>query len=162
MFYENKKQETTEIEDAEDPMMAPKQAASSKPSQDRIKCERKMLTIQEKVRLLAMIKDGKKIVEVARHFSLNESTVRYIRKEEKKIRATASITFNKEAKNAPSTFQRLMDEFFVGLDEGLSMMIGSSIDDLIVFSKNQEWCWIPSDRSVKRKREFWLKILAGK
>ncbi|KAL1141025.1 hypothetical protein AAG570_000951 [Ranatra chinensis] len=47
-----------------------------------------MLTIQEKVRLLDMI--TKKIMEVARHFNLNESTVRYIRKEEKNIRATAT------------------------------------------------------------------------
>ena len=79
--------------------MATKRAASSKPSQDKTKCQKKMLTIQEKVRLLGMIKDGKKIVEVAGHFNLNEFTLRYIHKEEKKIHATASITFNKEAKS---------------------------------------------------------------
>ena len=62
--------------------MVPKRAASSKPSEDKTKRQRKMLTIQGKVKLLDMIKDGKKIVEVACHFDLNESSVRSIRKEE--------------------------------------------------------------------------------
>jgi hypothetical protein len=47
------------------PMIAPKRAASSKSSQDKTKCQRKMLTILKKVRLLDMIKGGKKIVEVS-------------------------------------------------------------------------------------------------
>jgi DNA-binding NarL/FixJ family response regulator len=65
--------------------MASNRAASSKPSHDKTMCRRKMLTILQKVRLLDMIKDGQKIVEVARYFKLNESTVRQIRKKEKKI-----------------------------------------------------------------------------
>nr|KAF6398648.1 hypothetical protein HJG59_010241 [Molossus molossus] len=80
------------------PTMAPKRATSSKPSDDETKCQRKMLTIYEKVKLLDMIKDGKKIVEVAHHYDLNESIVCSICEDEKNIRATATVSFNKEAK----------------------------------------------------------------
>ncbi|KAL1115463.1 hypothetical protein AAG570_007493 [Ranatra chinensis] len=90
-----------------------KGAASSKPSQDKTKCQRKTLTVQEKVRLLDMIKYGKQIVEVACHFNLNESTIRYIRKEEKKIRTTASITFNKKAKRVVTSRNKIMVFFYV-------------------------------------------------
>ena len=66
-----------------------------------------------------MIKDGKKIVEVARHFNLNESTLRYIRKEEKKIRATASITFNEESKRVVAS----RDKFIVKTESVLAFWI---------------------------------------
>ena len=57
-----------------------------------------MLTINEKVTLLDMLKAGNSFASVARKYGLNESTVRYIKKEEAKIRKTASISFSKDAK----------------------------------------------------------------
>lgn len=65
-----------------------------------------MLTIVEKVRLLDMLKEGKRYVDVGRHYGLNESTVRYIQKKEKNIRATAKVNFNETAKRVVNTSNR--------------------------------------------------------
>ncbi|KAM9385675.1 tigger transposable element-derived protein 1-like [Pholidichthys leucotaenia] len=56
------------------------------------------MTVDEKVKLLDMLKAGRSYASVARHYGLNESTVRYIKKDEVKIRKTASITFSKDTK----------------------------------------------------------------
>ena len=77
--------------------MAPKRAATSKASGTQPKRQRKVMTIAEKVELLDMLKAGRSSAAVGRHYGI-ESTVRYIKKDEKKIRQTASISFNKEAK----------------------------------------------------------------
>uniref|UniRef100_A0A667YR71 HTH CENPB-type domain-containing protein n=1 Tax=Myripristis murdjan TaxID=586833 RepID=A0A667YR71_9TELE len=59
---------------------------------------RKMLTIAQKVGLLDMLKEGRSYVAVGHHYGINESSVRYIKKEENNIRTTAAISFNKDAK----------------------------------------------------------------
>ncbi|XP_055078751.1 tigger transposable element-derived protein 1-like [Periophthalmus magnuspinnatus] len=59
---------------------------------------RKMLTIAEKVVLLDKLKEGRSYAAVGRLYGINESSVRYIKKEENNIRRTAAITFNKDAK----------------------------------------------------------------
>ncbi|XP_051934853.1 tigger transposable element-derived protein 1-like isoform X3 [Hippocampus zosterae] len=82
------------------PTMAPKHPAPPKASGRKLKRHRKMLTIQEKIKLLDMLREGRSYASVARHYGLNESTVRCIRKEEKKIRYTASVSFNRSAKRA--------------------------------------------------------------
>ncbi|XP_039598433.1 tigger transposable element-derived protein 1-like [Polypterus senegalus] len=66
------------------------------------KCQRKMLTIAEKVQLLDMLKQGKSYAAVGRHYGINESTVRYIKKDEKSIRSTAAVSFNQGAKRIVS------------------------------------------------------------
>ncbi|CAI9719908.1 transposable element-derived 1-like [Octopus vulgaris] len=77
--------------------MAPKHAASSKAGTEP-KCKQRMMTIGEKVKLLDMLKEGRTFAAVAYHFSMNESTVRYIKKDEANIRKMAVITYNKSAK----------------------------------------------------------------
>ncbi|XP_066958779.1 tigger transposable element-derived protein 1-like [Macrobrachium rosenbergii] len=77
--------------------MAPKHAASSKAGTEP-KCHQRMMMITEKMKLLDMLKEGRKFVAVACHFGMNESTIRYIYKDEAKTRKTAAITFNKSAK----------------------------------------------------------------
>uniref|UniRef100_A0A671XX33 DDE-1 domain-containing protein n=1 Tax=Sparus aurata TaxID=8175 RepID=A0A671XX33_SPAAU len=62
------------------------------------KRQRKMLTIAQKVGLLDMLKEGKSYAAVGRHYGINESSVRYKKKEENNIRTTAAISFNKDAK----------------------------------------------------------------
>ncbi|XP_017165864.1 tigger transposable element-derived protein 1-like isoform X2 [Poecilia reticulata] len=62
------------------------------------KRKRKMLTIAQKVELLDMLKEGKSYAAVGRHFEINESSVRSIKKEEKNIRTTAAVSFNQNAK----------------------------------------------------------------
>ena len=43
----------------------------------------KMLPISDKVKLLDMLREGKSYAAVARHYGVNESSVRYIKKKEK-------------------------------------------------------------------------------
>ncbi|XP_070582411.1 homocysteine-responsive endoplasmic reticulum-resident ubiquitin-like domain member 2 protein isoform X1 [Erythrolamprus reginae] len=76
--------------------MAPKRCIRS--AGGDAKKTRKMLTIKEKIELLDMLKAGRSNVDVDRHYGINKSTVRYIRKDEKKIRQTSQITFNNAAK----------------------------------------------------------------
>ncbi|KAL1123671.1 hypothetical protein AAG570_001444 [Ranatra chinensis] len=62
-------------------------------------------------------------------------------------------------KNAPTTFQRLMDEFLEGLDEGAIQVY---MDDIIVFSRSEQE---HSERLVQllgRLKEFGLKVLREK
>uniref|UniRef100_A0A8C6K7Y5 HTH psq-type domain-containing protein n=1 Tax=Nothobranchius furzeri TaxID=105023 RepID=A0A8C6K7Y5_NOTFU len=73
--------------------MSPVTSAATEP-----KRKRKMMTIAEKVTLLDMSNEGRSYAAVARHFGVNESKVRYIKKDESKIRKMASITFSKSAK----------------------------------------------------------------
>uniref|UniRef100_A0A8C6UUK7 DDE-1 domain-containing protein n=1 Tax=Neogobius melanostomus TaxID=47308 RepID=A0A8C6UUK7_9GOBI len=62
------------------------------------KRQRKMLTIAPKVGILDMLKEGRSYAAVGRHYRINESSVRYIKKEENNIRTTAAVSFNKDAK----------------------------------------------------------------
>ena len=54
---------------------------------------RKMLPISDKVKLLDMLREGKSYAAVARHYGINESSVRYIKKEEKKHKDDSSSQF---------------------------------------------------------------------
>ena len=58
-------------------------------------------------------------------------------------------------KNAPSTFQRMIDEFLVGLDEG---HVQAYMDDIVIFSKNHEEHRRHLGQVLDRLREFKLKI----
>ncbi|CAE1149180.1 unnamed protein product [Acanthosepion pharaonis] len=77
--------------------MAPKRAASFKAGTET-KRKRSMMTITERMKHLDMLKEGRTFAAVARHFSVNESTVRYIKKDEANIRKTAAINFNMSTK----------------------------------------------------------------
>ena len=62
-------------------------------------------------------------------------------------------------KNAPATFQRLMDEFLEGLDE---RVIQVYMDDIIVFSRNLAEHRVHLECLLKRIEEFGLKISVEK
>uniref|UniRef100_A0A3P9I863 HTH CENPB-type domain-containing protein n=1 Tax=Oryzias latipes TaxID=8090 RepID=A0A3P9I863_ORYLA len=62
------------------------------------KRQKKVLTLHEKVELLDKLKDGKSYATVGRHYGLNESTVRYIKKNEKEIRSSVASAFCGSAK----------------------------------------------------------------
>ena len=98
--------------------MPPKRPASSKSSEPESKRSKKTLTIVEKVKLLDMLKEGRTYAAVGRHFGLNESTVRYI-KDEKNIRSTAAVSFNKTAKRVVTSRNKVM----VRMESALSLWI---------------------------------------
>uniref|UniRef100_A0A3Q2YBS2 HTH psq-type domain-containing protein n=1 Tax=Hippocampus comes TaxID=109280 RepID=A0A3Q2YBS2_HIPCM len=63
------------------------------------KQKRKIMTVNEKLdNLLDMFKAGHNYTYVALHYRLNESTVHCMKKDELKIRNTASISFSKDTK----------------------------------------------------------------
>ncbi|KAJ7303222.1 hypothetical protein JRQ81_012158 [Phrynocephalus forsythii] len=62
------------------------------------KRRRKYLTIYEKVKLLDLLQERKSYAAVARHYGMNESTIRYIKKEEANIRRTIAVNHNRNAK----------------------------------------------------------------
>ena len=64
--------------------MAPKTKISPK------KKERKVLSIADKLKLLNLLENGEKVAAVARKFYINESSVRTIRDNRDKIRASAT------------------------------------------------------------------------
>ena len=78
--------------------MTPKRHAPAKDSSSKPKRKRKTMTISEKVKLLDILKEGRSFVVVARRYGVNESTVRYIKKDEANSRKTAVITVSTEAK----------------------------------------------------------------
>nr|XP_057937547.1 uncharacterized protein phf11 isoform X6 [Doryrhamphus excisus] len=69
--------------------MPPKSSTSSRVSGKR---QKKVRTLLEKVALLDMLTDGRSYAAVARHYGMNESTVRYIKKKEADIRNTVAVS----------------------------------------------------------------------
>jgi len=112
--------------------MPPKRPASSKSSEPESKRSRKTLTIVEKVKLLDMLKEGRTYAAVGRHFGLNESTVRYIKKDEKNIRSTAAVSFNKTAKRVVTSRNKVM----VRMESALSLWISDCRKNNIALDSN--------------------------
>ena len=90
------------------------------------------MTVNEKVKLLDMLKAGRSYAAVARHYNLNESTVRYIKKDEAKIRKTASITFSKDAKRVVTP----RNESIVKMETALSLWISDCREKKISLDTN--------------------------
>ena len=71
-------------------MMPPKCLASSPASSKEPKRQKNIMTQHENVELLDMVKEWKSYAAVGRHYGVNESTVRYIKKNEKAIRSSVA------------------------------------------------------------------------
>ena len=99
--------------------MPPKRPASAKASGSEPKRQRKMLTRAEKVELLDMLKEGRSFAAVGRHYGINESSVHYIKKEEKNIRKTATLNFNRTAKRVMTSRNKII----VRMENALSVWI---------------------------------------
>ena len=61
--------------------------------------KRKHLNVSEKMRVLAMINEGKSHADIARLFGVGRRTISCIKKARSRIRKTADINLNKSAKN---------------------------------------------------------------
>ncbi|XP_064421091.1 tigger transposable element-derived protein 1-like [Latimeria chalumnae] len=79
--------------------MAPKRKLMGK-SESGTKRQRKVMTLSEKIELLNMLARGESAASVGRHYGINESTVWYIRKHEKNIRASVAAGAPQSAKVA--------------------------------------------------------------
>ena len=85
------------------------------------------MTVSEKVQLLDMLKAGRSNSSVARHYGLNESTVRYLKKDKVKIRKTASLTFAKDIKRIVT----VRNEHIVKMESALSVWISDCRENKI-------------------------------
>lgn len=81
-----------------------------------------MLTIAEKVGLLDMLKEGRSYAAVRRHNGINESSVRYIKKQENYIRTTAAIRFYRDAKRVVT----VRNKTIVRMESALALWISDS------------------------------------
>ena len=77
------------------------------------------MTVNEKVKLLDMLEAGSTCSTVARIHGLNESTVRYIKKDEENIRRTASVMLCTDSKRLMSR----RNEMVVQMENALSVWI---------------------------------------
>ncbi|XP_061774524.1 tigger transposable element-derived protein 1-like [Nerophis ophidion] len=112
--------------------MASKRSVASNASPSEPKRRRKTLTIIEKVELLDMLKLGQSYTSVGRHYGINESTVRCIKKEEKNIRATAAITLNRNAKRVMTPRNKTI----VKMESVLAVWIGECKNNNIPLDAN--------------------------
>ena len=85
------------------------------------KRQRKVMTLHDKVQLLDMINEGKSYAAVGRHFGVNESTVRYIKKNEHAIRVSVDTNFCGSAKMAKS----VRNKSIVKMESALALWIES-------------------------------------
>ena len=99
--------------------MSTKRSGPTKAPAAGPKRQRKMLSIADKVKLLDMLREGKSYAAVGRHYGINESSVRSIKKEEKNIRTTAAISFNKDAKRVATVRNKTM----VRMESALALWI---------------------------------------
>uniref|UniRef100_A0A3P9A760 HTH psq-type domain-containing protein n=1 Tax=Esox lucius TaxID=8010 RepID=A0A3P9A760_ESOLU len=72
--------------------MPPKRPASAKAVGNATKLARKVMTLEEKVKVLDMLKQGQKKNAVARQFGVNESTIQSIHSCEKAIRESVATS----------------------------------------------------------------------
>ena len=114
------------------PTMSKKRSVPTNGPLDAPKRPRKMLTIAEKVKLLDMLKEGKSYAAVGRHYGINESSVRYIKKKENNIRTTAAISFNKDAKRVVTVRSKAI----VGMESALALWINDCRKKSITLDTN--------------------------
>ena len=99
--------------------MPPKRLASSKLSAKDTKRQKRVMTLEEKVEVLNMMREGRSFAEVGRHFAINESTVRYIKKNEAEIRRTVSSSICGQSK----TLSRVRSKALVRMESALAVWI---------------------------------------
>ena len=78
-------------------VMAPKRKPVDKRECGSAKRQRKVMTLCEKLELLNRLARGESAASVGRHYRINESTVRYIHKNESHIRASVAGSASQSA-----------------------------------------------------------------
>ena len=112
--------------------MPPKRTASSKPSGSKAKREKKVMSLQEKVALLDLLRDGKSFVAVSRYYQVNESTVCYIKKNEEAIRHSAAASFGSCAK----VVTKVRNNIIVRMESALALWISDCSRKNVILDGN--------------------------
>jgi hypothetical protein len=90
--------------------MAPKRKLSASCDSEVGKRARKVLSLQSKVELLDRLANGESVASVGRSFEINESTVRTIKQNEVKIRASVSAGGTPGAKSVHTTRDHVLEK----------------------------------------------------
>ncbi|XP_066969291.1 tigger transposable element-derived protein 1-like [Macrobrachium rosenbergii] len=96
-----------------------KRPALSKTSGNESKRKKTVMKLEEKVKVLDVLKEGKSFAVVGRYFNVNESTVRYIKKKEAEIRKSVSMSYFGSAK----TVATVQDKTIVKMESALVFWI---------------------------------------
>nr|XP_033788682.1 CENPB DNA-binding domain-containing protein 1-like [Geotrypetes seraphini] len=99
--------------------MPPKRPAPSKAYGNEPKRQQKCKTLQEKVELMDMLREQKRYAAVVRHYDINESTIRYIKKNEVAIKSTVSVSFCDVAKKVTT----VRNKTIVRMESALTLWI---------------------------------------
>ena len=75
----------------------------TKTNESRNQLKRTFISILDKIQILNRLKDGEKVSSIAKSFNLNESTIRTVKKNEKKIRRTMASGCPSGAKRVTRT-----------------------------------------------------------
>uniref|UniRef100_A0A1A9VE80 DDE-1 domain-containing protein n=1 Tax=Glossina austeni TaxID=7395 RepID=A0A1A9VE80_GLOAU len=93
------------VKDGDGKMMAiPKNAIRK----CRKSVKQKFITIETKIQILGRLKNQKRVADIARHFKLNESTMRTIKQNEEKIRCSVSTGSSVLAKIISRSREKIM------------------------------------------------------
>ncbi|XP_042225922.1 CENPB DNA-binding domain-containing protein 1-like [Homarus americanus] len=116
--------------------MAPK-GASKTPAGVTPKCQKNVMTLQEKVELLNKLREGMSFAAVGRLYNLNESTVLTIKKWEKDICDAVSASAPRSAKHVSQVREKAM----VKMENALFLWIedqhrkGVAVDSILIQEK---------------------------
>ncbi|XP_042218762.1 CENPB DNA-binding domain-containing protein 1-like [Homarus americanus] len=116
--------------------MAPKRASKT-PAGATPKCQKKVMTLQEKVELLNKSREGMSFAAVGRLYNVNESTVRTIKKREKDICDAVSASAPRSAKHVSQVREKAM----VKMENALFLWIedqhrkGVVVDSILIQEK---------------------------
>ncbi|CAI9726949.1 transposable element-derived 1-like [Octopus vulgaris] len=99
--------------------MPPKRPTPSKTSGSELKHQKEVMTLHEQAQLLDVFREGKSYAAVGRCYVVNESTIRYIKKNEVEIRTTVAVSFCECAKKI--TIVR--NKHIVRMESALKLMI---------------------------------------
>ncbi|XP_066972486.1 tigger transposable element-derived protein 1-like [Macrobrachium rosenbergii] len=119
--------------------MAPKCPAPAKALGKERKRHKKVMTLHQKVELLDMLMSGNSFAAVARHYSVNESTVRYIKKKEVEIRKATNMNLG-----SAKTVSTLRDKNIIRVESALAVWINDcykknmSLSHIIIHKKARQ------------------------
>ena len=116
--------------------MGPKRKASDSAG-GSAKRNRKVMTLTDKVKVLDTLREGKSYAAVGRMFAVNESTVRYIKKNEKVIRDAVKASAASSAKTTyqvrDKTVMKMESALFIWLED--SHKKGVPVDSNVIREK---------------------------
>lgn len=95
--------------------------ATNMPNEKKTPLKRKFLSIELKIQILDRLQNQERISDIARHFNLNESTIRTIKQNEEKIRSSvasgSSVVAKVTARPRPQIMEKMEQSLMVWIED---------------------------------------------